>query len=142
MKKIFVLFTILAFGLTISAQKLVREDKVLTFTLDTLLVESETVSIDYYAKDFLVNARVQLQGDTADGTGTGTVALSAICYGSNNYENWFAFGDTLTLNATDGDSCTAVFQNIYYNYWRVKLTTTGTSQSTDVNYNILLDIND
>ena len=143
MKRILVVFAFLAIGLGLSAQTLVKEDKVVTFThADTLKKTVDSVfSVTFYGKDFFVNMHLQINADSAAGTASGYTKLEATVEGSLDHSSWTAFDDTITLSALGADSDEQLYSGIYWDYLRVKVRSLDSVQNTLLDYNILFDVN-
>jgi len=142
MKKILILLAVLAIGfLTVNAQTVIKTDQVRTFTLDSSLIESESFSNTYYAKDFLRNVRVQLNADTVAAS-PAELELEIISYGSTNNVDWTSAGDTIRISTTNHGSETGKYTDVFYDYWKVEVVTNATTQTLTTSYNILFDVND
>ena len=140
MKKYFVILTMLFIGFAVTAQTVVREDKVLTVSIDTMLISGELLNNDYYGKDFFENAQLQVSADTATGTGTGDVVVDFILYGSLNNADWNAI-DTLAISGSDDNVGYLGKTAIWYDYLRLAIDVNGTGDSVDVKYSLLFDVN-
>jgi len=129
------------FGFVVmNAQTVVKEDKALVKTIDTMLISGESVNVDFYGKDFFEYTRVWVQADTASGTGTGDVVLTVITKGSTNYADWNDL-DTVSISATDDNVAVSPKVTVFYPYVRFTTAVAGTGDSVDVAFNYLFDVN-
>lgn len=125
-------------GYTVTAQTLVKDDKVLTYSIDSVLLTGESVDIDFYGKDFFENNRVQVQGN-AQNTGE-DVVMTVIRKGSLDYANWTNI-DTVSISGTSDNSAVSANASIYYDYVRYTVAVAGTTDTVEVSLNILFDVN-
>ena len=141
MKKALFLFALLTIGLTLSAQTVIKEDQTRVVSIDTMLVSSESVNIDFYGKDFFEFNRVQVLADTALGTGTGDVVMTVTTHGSLDYTTFFPL-DTITISGSDRETAASQKIEVYYDYLRYAVAVAGTGDSVDVTLNLLFDVNE
>lgn len=142
MKNIFLIIAILCLSIgAVQAQTGITSDRVIVKTIDTMLVSSESVNIDYYVKDFLVANRILVTADTALGTGTGDVVMTVITKGSLNNVDWTNI-DTVSISDSDDNVAGSPLLTPYYDYVRYTVAVAGTGDSVDVTLNILFDVND
>ena len=126
-------------GFTLTAQTVVKEDKVVTYSIDTLLLTGESVNIDFYGKDFFVGSKTQVQAN-AYVTGS-DVVMTVITKGSLDNANWTDI-DTVSISGTSDNSAVGLLLTPYYDYLRHTVAIAGTGDSVDVTLNLLFDVNE
>jgi hypothetical protein len=137
MKKLFILLVFLGFALIANSQTLVKSDQVISYTYADSLEKNDVVTLNYYVKDFLINARVTVVTDSII---SGYTKTRTITYGSIDYSNWVNL-DTISTAGLNGGTATNLRTSVYYPYYRVKTTAIDSTQSTRLKVYILFDKN-
>jgi len=122
----------------------IDKDQVYGYVKAADLNKNEYVVSTFYITDFLENARLTVQIDTAS-VAADLPKVRAIIMRSANNSDWYSsVGDTVSVLSTTASghkTGTKLISSVYENYLKVTITAIDSTQNTKLRYYLLFDKN-